>query len=288
VDRDEFRGLIPVAAPILALALTALGQSKTFHRTHPKLEATECLGCHSAGPEADTVAPSGAGTHQKCDGDDCHVKDFYDPKIYDKTTVCTVCHVTKTRGVAAEFVPFPPLDPWWYADISHKRHTDSKDTKLGCDLCHKSQSERVRHGPCVDCHLNQKPIMTDCAGCHHSRYEEGGTPKQVGPAGMPAPCRVTKAFGDKHPIHLKQTLNGRKLTCEHCHSSVKAAESLSQLVLTQGEKTMTESCGPCHREGGPSKVSLSGDCYKCHDKKCLENPGKLPAWHVVKKGGPYR
>jgi c(7)-type cytochrome triheme protein len=234
------------------------------------------------------MPPSGPGTHQKCDGDDCHVKDFYDPKTFETTKVCTVCHVTKTRGLNAEFVPFPPLNPWWYADISHKRHTDSKDTKLGCDVCHRAKEDRVRHAACVDCHLNQKPAMTDCAGCHHSRFEQGSTsPKKVGPAGMPAPCRVSSAFRDKHPVHLEQKLHGRKVTCDHCHATVKAAESLTELVLTQGRKTMTVSCGPCHRDGGPSKVSLTGDCDKCHQDECMSTFSTIPAWHTV-KGGPLR
>ncbi len=276
-----------VSATILAVLLSTVGQNATFHSTHPKVEATECLKCHSAGPEADTIPPSGPGTHQRCDGDDCHVKDFYDSKTFETTKVCTVCHVTKTRGVNADFVPFPPTAPFWYADISHQRHTDSKDTKLGCDLCHRSQSERVRHAPCLDCHLNQKPTMTDCAGCHHARYDESGTPKQVGPAGMPAPCRVSNAFRDKHPVHLKQILNGRKITCDQCHVTVKAANTLSELVLTEGRKTMTNSCGPCHRPGGMSKVSLAGDCDKCHQDACMSTFSTLPSWHVF-KGEPSR
>ncbi len=276
-----------VSTPLIAVALGALGQMPTFHRTHPKVEAGECLTCHTAGPEADSVPPSGSGTHQRCDGDACHVKDFYDPKTYETTTVCLVCHVTKTRGVNADFVPFPPISPWFYADISHQRHTDSKDTKLGCDLCHKSKEDRVRHAPCLDCHLNQKPTMTDCAGCHHPRYDKNGNARPVGPIGNPAPCRVTLAFKDKHPVHLAQKLDGRKLTCEQCHSTVKAAESVSELVLTQGRKTMTTACGPCHKPGGRAKVSLAGDCNKCHQDACMSSVSTLPAWHVF-KGGPLR
>jgi len=99
------------SAPLLA-SLALFGQSPTFHATHPKVAANECLGCHLAGPESDSIPPSGPGTHQKCDGDDCHVKDFYDPKTFETTKVCVVCHINKTRGLNAEFVAFPPLNTW--------------------------------------------------------------------------------------------------------------------------------------------------------------------------------
>lgn len=276
-----------MTSPALIALAALVGQSPSFHSTHPKLDASDCAGCHSAGPESDRTPPSGPGTHQRCDGADCHAEDFYEPETFAKTEVCAVCHTRKTLGIDPGFVSFPPSTPFFYAQISHRRHTDTKDVSLECSACHETKEERPGHSACVDCHQTSEPTMLQCAGCHEPRFDEEGNPKQIGPVGLPAACRVTKAFAGKHPVHLQQKLRGKKLTCEHCHPTVKKAKSLSELMLTQGRKTMMVSCGACHLEGGRSKVSLLGDCNSCHVEACFSAQRRVPAWHVP-RGGPRK
>jgi c(7)-type cytochrome triheme protein len=122
--------------------------------------------------------------------------------------------------------------------------------------------------------------MSDCSGCHEPRVQ-GGETVRVGPTGLPSACRVTEAFAGKHPVHLSLELHQKKVSCDQCHPTVRVAENMAQLILTQGRDTMMKSCGACHGTARFPKAHALTDCAKCHIDECFTIGGSsVPAWHV--------
>ena len=273
-----------------------------------------CSSCHPEGEKSNTVRPGQANHSacDSCHKDLFYnLGTNPDASINAPTRkqLCTVCHETDRYGEVNPLHPFPYMTKEehvrgrdisrdtkdFFVTMSHKNHVRYYSRgvtrpKARCNNCHQVQKSAnpvsmPTHQECVYCHRADQEdspkrtfSMSACGKCHKFQYSDIHNKKRQAsaPARRNRKGRVTSKFS--HWNHRYQRLRGkakRKVSCEVCHAHVKNARTLRQVVpIKDGNKTMIDGCGTCHRRNmksakGKMLVRITGDCGFCHTKGSL-------------------
>ena len=159
------------------------------------------------------------------------------------------------------------------------------------------------HDSCFNCHWQdggERPLSSDCAGCHKllpngsTRPEPAGKdadPQLAARAGYTAPSAVRKLLRRDSVVFAHEEERHREIDCATCHTRIPALSTLDETTL----KVPVLSCGAgtsCHIGAKPKKIlneevdkKLADPNFRC--AKCHYNLGraeKPPRSHVEAAG----
>jgi hypothetical protein len=206
-----------------------------------------------------------------------------EPAKPQKPNSCSVCHVTYAQPGRAGATPVPP---------------DAKaGAGAGVPTLHPGllKTTPTGHASCFNCHWQdggEKPVSTDCAGCH--KLLPKGTTRPA-PAGRDADAQFAARAGFTDPYAVRKLLrresvtfphdeeNHRSIDCATCHTRIPAISTLDEKTL----KVPILSCGGgsgCHISARPKKIlndevdkklaDANFQCAKCHVNLGREKPPK--------------
>ena len=201
---------------------------------------------------------------------------------------CSVCHVTYTLQPAA--TPVPP---------DAKAGAGAGQPTLPAGLL---KTTPTGHDSCFNCHWQdggEKPVSTDCAGCH--KLLPAGTarptlagkdadPQFAARAGFTDPHVVRKLLRRDAVIFAHEEERHREIDCATCHTRIPALSTLDETTL----KVPILSCGAgtsCHIGAKPKRIlneevdkklaDANFQCVKCHYNLGREKP---PRSHLEATG----
>lgn len=206
-----------------------------------------------------------------------------EPPKPQKPNSCSVCHVTYVQPGRAATTP-APADATASAGAVAAKLPDGllKTTPTG-------------HASCFNCHWQdggEKPVSTDCAGCHKPLPK--GTTRPA-PAGKDADAQFAARAGFADPYAVRKLLRRESVTfphdeanhitidCATCHRRITSISTLDETTL----KVPILSCGGgsgCHISAKPKKIlneevekklaDANFQCAKCHVNLGREKPPK--------------
>ena len=205
-----------------------------------------------------------------------------EPPKPQKPNSCSVCHVTYAQPGRAAATPAPAPDATAGAGAPVLHSGLLKTTPTG-------------HASCFNCHWQdggEKPVSTDCAGCH--KLLPKGTVRPA-PAVKDADAQFAARAGFTDPEAVRKLLrresvtfphdeeNHRNIDCATCHTRIPAISTLDETTL----KVPILSCGggsSCHISAKPKKIlndevdkklaDANFQCAKCHYNLGREKPPK--------------
>lgn len=206
-----------------------------------------------------------------------------------KPNSCSVCHQTYTAQPAATPAP---------ADA--KAGAGAAQPTLPAGLL---KTTPTGHDSCFNCHWQdggEKPVSTDCAGCHKLLPDGAARPVLQGKdadaqfaarAGFTDPHIVSKLLRRDSVIFAHEEERHREIDCTTCHTRIPALSTLDETTL----KVPILSCGAgtsCHVGAKPKKIlneevdkklaDPSFQCAKCHFN--LGRSEKPPKSHLDAAG----
>jgi hypothetical protein len=200
----------------------------------------------------------------------------------ERPNSCSVCHETYTsQPVAAPTTPAP---------------SDAKAGAVAPSLPGGLlKTTPTGHASCFNCHWQdggEKPISTDCAGCHKllpkgfARTEPAGRDgdaQLAARAGFTEPSAVLKLLRRESVTFAHDEENHRAIDCASCHTRIPAISTLDETTL----RVPLLSCGggsSCHVSARPKKIlneevekklaDPAFQCAKCHVNLGREKPPK--------------
>lgn len=204
-----------------------------------------------------------------------------------KPNSCAVCHVT--------YGPQPAAAP---ATADAKAGAAQPTLPAGL-----LKTSPTGHDSCFNCHWQdggEKPVSTDCAGCHKLLPAGTARPALAGKdadaqfaarAGFTDPHIVRKLLRRDTVIFAHEEERHREIDCATCHTRIPALSTLDETTL----KVPILSCGAgssCHIGAKPKKIlndevdkKLADSNFKC--AKCHYNFGgreKPPKSHLDATG----
>jgi hypothetical protein len=207
-----------------------------------------------------------------------------EPAKPPKPNSCSVCHETYTSRPAAAPAPAP-------ADAKAGAGADMPTLPGGL-----LKTTPTGHESCFNCHWQgggEKPVSTDCAGCHKPLPKGALRPAPAGKdadpqfaarAGFTDPYVVRKILRRDTVIFAHEEERHREIDCATCHTRIPALSTLDEMTL----KVPILSCGAgssCHIGGPKPKKILNSEvdkkladpdfrCTKCHYNLGREKPPK--------------
>ncbi|HEX8146693.1 MAG TPA: cytochrome c3 family protein [Pyrinomonadaceae bacterium] len=200
-----------------------------------------------------------------------------------KPNSCSVCHETYTSQPAAAPTPAP---------ASASAGAGAALPALPAGLL---KTTPTGHDSCFNCHWQdggEKPVSTDCAGCHKllpkgtARTELKGKdadPQFAARSGFTDPHIVSKLLRRDSVIFAHEEERHREIDCATCHTRIPALSTLDETTL----KVPILSCGAgssCHIGAKPKKIlneevdkklaDPNFQCAKCHFNLGREKPPK--------------
>ena len=149
------------------------------------------------------------------------------------------------------------------------------------------------HESCFNCHWQEggeKPVSTDCAGCHKLLPKGSARPALAGKdadpqfaarAGFTDPYIVRKILRRDSVIFAHEEERHREIDCATCHTRIPALSTLDEMTL----KVPILSCGAgssCHIGAKPKRIlneevdkklaDSNFQCVKCHFNLGREKP----------------
>jgi hypothetical protein len=199
-----------------------------------------------------------------------------------KPNSCSVCHETYTLQHAIVAAPPAPADA--------KAVAGASVPTLPAGLL---KTTPTGHESCFNCHWQEggeKPVSTDCAGCHKPLPK--GTLRPA-PAGKDADPQLAARAGFTDPYIVEKLLRRdsvnfaheeerhREIDCATCHTRIPALSTLDETTL----KVPILSCGAgssCHIGAKPKRIlneevdkklaDPNFQCVKCHYNLGREKP----------------
>jgi hypothetical protein len=190
-----------------------------------------------------------------------------------KPNSCSVCHETYVKPGQAAATPAPP---------DAQAGAGAGQPTLPAGLL---KTTPTGHDSCFNCHWQdggEKPVSTDCAGCH--RLLPKGTVRPA-PAAKDADAQLAARAGFTEANAVRKLLrrdtvtfphdeeNHRSIDCATCHTRIPALSTLDETTL----KVPILSCGggsSCHISARPKKIlneevdkkiaDANFQCVKCH------------------------
>lgn len=200
-----------------------------------------------------------------------------------KPNSCSVCHETYTAQPSAAATPAP-------ADA--KAGAGAGIPALPAGLL---KTTPTGHESCFNCHWQEggeKPVSTDCAGCHKllpvgtarpALAGKDADPQFAARAGFTDPYIVRKLLRRDTVIFAHEEERHREIDCATCHTRIPALSTLDEMTL----KVPILSCGAgssCHIGAKPKRIlneevdkklaDPSFQCAKCHFNLGREKPPK--------------
>lgn len=201
-----------------------------------------------------------------------------------KPNSCSVCHETYTSPPAVAATTPAPTDA--------KAGAGAALPTLPAGLL---KTTPTGHESCFNCHWQdggEKPVSTDCAGCHKllpkgttppSLKGKDADPQFVARAGFTDPYIVRKLLRRDSVIFAHEEERHREIDCATCHTRIPALSTLDETTL----KVPILSCGAgtsCHIGAKPKKIlneevdkklaDPNFQCAKCHFNLGREKPPK--------------
>lgn len=198
-----------------------------------------------------------------------------------KPNSCSVCHETYVRPGTAGATTAPP-DAMAGAGLPSLPAGLLKTTPTG-------------HDSCFNCHWQdggEKPVSTDCAGCHKPLPAGTVRPALAGKdadaqfaarSGFTDPHIVRKLLRRDSVIFAHEEERHREIDCATCHTRIPALSTLDETTL----KVPILSCGAgtsCHIGAKPKRIlneevdkklaDSNFQCVKCHYNLGREKPPK--------------
>jgi hypothetical protein len=203
-----------------------------------------------------------------------------EPAKPSKPNSCSVCHVTYVKpGQAA--APAPP---------DAKAGAGAGLPALPAGLL---KTTPTGHDSCFNCHWQdggEKPVSTDCAGCHKPLPAGTARPELKGKdadaqfaarSGFTDPHIVRKLLRRDSVIFAHEEERHREIDCATCHTRIPALSTLDEMTL----KVPILSCGAgssCHIGAKPKRIlneevdkklaDANFQCAKCHYNLGREKP----------------
>ena len=206
-----------------------------------------------------------------------------EPAKKERPNSCSVCHQT---------YPAPPPRPAAGQPQPGAATPAPPPAALPAGLL---KTTPTGHDSCFNCHWQdggEKPVSTDCAGCHKP-LAPGAARKA--PAGRDADAQFAARAGYADPYAVRKLMrresvtfahdeeNHRAIDCASCHTRIPAISTLDESTL----KVPILSCGGgsgCHISARPKKIlneevdkklaDASFQCAKCHVNLGREKPPK--------------
>ena len=200
-----------------------------------------------------------------------------------KPNSCSVCHETYKSQPVAATTPAP-------ADA--KAGAVAGLPALPAGLL---KTTPTGHDSCFNCHWQdggEKPVSTDCAGCHKllptgttrpALAGKDADPQFAARAGFTDPHIVSKLLRRDSVIFAHEEERHREIDCATCHTRIPALSTLDETTL----KVPILSCGAgssCHVGAKPKKIlndevdkklaDPNFQCAKCHFNYGREKPPK--------------
>jgi hypothetical protein len=200
-----------------------------------------------------------------------------------KPKSCSICHETYKTPSAAAAPPVPA------------------DAKAGAGAAFPTlppgllKTTPTGHASCFNCHWQEggeKPVSTDCAGCHKLLPKgtvrpllkgKDADPQFAARAGFTDPFIVRKILRRDTVIFAHDEERHREIDCATCHTRIPALSTLDEMTL----KVPILSCGAgssCHIGAKPKKIlneevdkklaDPNFQCAKCHFNYGREKPPK--------------
>jgi hypothetical protein len=222
---------------------------------------------------------------KRVDGDVRFVRAAFvqEPAKTAKPNSCSVCHETYTAHPVAAPTPAP-------ADA--KAGAGAGFPTLPAGLL---KTTPTGHDSCFNCHWQdggEKPVSTDCAGCHKLLPKDAVRPALAGKdadsqfaarAGFTDPFIIKKLLRRDTVIFAHEEERHREIDCATCHTRIPALSTLDEMTL----KVPILSCGAgssCHIGAKPKKIlndevdkklaDPNFQCAKCHYNLGREKPPK--------------
>jgi hypothetical protein len=205
-----------------------------------------------------------------------------------KPNSCSVCHMTYTAQPKPSPAP-PDADAGAGAGVPTLPAGLLKTTPTG-------------HESCFQCHWQdggEKPLSSDCAGCHKLLPKDAVRPALKGKdadaqfaarAGFTDPHIVRKLLRRDTVIFAHEEERHREIDCATCHTRIPALSTLDETTL----KVPILSCGAgtsCHIGAKPKRIlneevdkklaDANFRCTKCHYNLGREKP---PRSHLEATG----
>ncbi|MBV8859914.1 MAG: hypothetical protein JOZ02_23485 [Acidobacteria bacterium] len=199
--------------------------------------------------------------------------------VPSKPNSCSVCHETYVKPGQAAATP-APADANAAAGVPTLPAGLLKTTPTG-------------HASCFNCHWQdggEKPLSTDCAGCHKLLPQGSPRPELKGKdadtqlaarAGFTDPFIVRKLLRRDSVIFAHEEERHREIDCATCHTRIPALSTLDETTL----KVPILSCGAgssCHIGAKPKRIlneevdkklaDPNFQCVKCHFNLGREKP----------------
>lgn len=200
-----------------------------------------------------------------------------------KPNSCSVCHETYVKPGQAAATPAP-------ADA--KAGAGAGLPSLPAGLV---KTTPTGHDSCFNCHWQdggEKPVSTDCAGCHKLLPQGSTRPELKGKdadaqfaarEGFTDPFVVRKLLRRDSVIFAHDEERHREIDCATCHTRIPSLSTLDETML----KVPILSCGAgssCHVGAKPKKIlneevdkklaDPAFQCAKCHYNLGREKPPK--------------
>ena len=255
---------VPFGGPATAQNKKQAKTLRYLHKLHKAngVDQTDCKKCHDLQRDYSVKPPTAGNPHQPCADSECHGDQFFSTK----PEICVVCHTDNKPWVKQTARQNQHTRSEFGSDLSHKTHATGRVKASGpgpngvCKTCHgnmftSANSERTKnagHGACSACHARtNKPVMTDCGGCHTLGGKKGGVSKKGGD------WAVGELFA--HNTHGRDPRKpGTESTCVECHADITKATNLASI-----KNPTMRSCDGCHN--GEHAFKTTGfQCYRCH------------------------
>lgn len=200
-----------------------------------------------------------------------------------KPNSCSVCHETYVRPGQLAVTPAP-------TDAQAVSGAGMPTLPAGL-----LKTTPTGHDSCFNCHWQdggEKPVSTDCAGCHKplpvgaartGLKGKDADPQFAARAGFTDPHIVSKLLRRDSVIFAHEEERHREIDCATCHTRIPALSTLDETTL----KVPILSCGAgssCHIGAKPKKIlneevdkklaDPSFQCAKCHFNFGREKPPK--------------
>ncbi|HEX8189033.1 MAG TPA: hypothetical protein VF586_11820 [Pyrinomonadaceae bacterium] len=198
-----------------------------------------------------------------------------------KPNSCSVCHETYVKPGQAVTAPAPP-------DARAGAGADLPPLPAGL-----LKTTPTGHDSCFNCHWQdggEKPVSTDCAGCHKLLPQGAARPELKGKdadpefaarSGFTDPHVVGKLLRRDTVIFAHEEERHREIDCATCHTRIPALSTLDETTL----KVPILSCGAgssCHIGAKPKRIlneevdkklaDPNFRCAKCHFNLGREKP----------------